>query len=103
MATLEKDSNPLTRAEEPAAPSLNQELLDHLAKQSRWMAVPVFSGALLIFAIAYAALFLTGEVPMRIRGGPLAGSITAFTLLLCAPAALSAPASAFVLRASTPS
>lgn len=45
-------------ADQPAA-TLNQELLNHLAKQSRWMALPVFSGAALIAAIAYAA---TGSV-----------------------------------------
>ncbi len=35
--------------------TLNQELLAHFVKQSRWMALPIFSGAVLIFAIAYDA------------------------------------------------
>ena len=35
------------------ASSVNEELLRHLARQSAWVPLPVFVGALLIFSIAY--------------------------------------------------
>jgi signal transduction histidine kinase/CheY-like chemotaxis protein len=38
---------------DPVASSVNEELLRHIARQSRWVPGPVFVGAILIFAISY--------------------------------------------------
>jgi signal transduction histidine kinase/CheY-like chemotaxis protein len=62
-----EERNDLDIDESPATRSLNEELIALLARQSRWVPVPLFFGALLIFAVVFekvptlwAVLWLSG-------------------------------------------